>query len=334
MKVTCKKCGKIFDYDTYMGICPGCAAYYSMSCSCNNDLNEELLHDKYSKSVEREYRKEKGESTHKYFDTDSVKEVFKQFADGAKGNADERYDERSGEKTDKSSISSNSNRSSSRTAGKSKNSMPGVAKAIIIFIVIVNFGLPILGGIFSVIGSIVDSGTVSLEDEIINFIDEEVEEDYFEDGYYDEEIHDNYDNRIINYDCDGVGWVVDICDAEFETQFSDVTESGYEIISIPYYIYGDMSDDADIPGKIAETSTPCVVLQDGSCVYPESKETIGDFLGIEEEDYSIFGISDNFTLPYGKLYFCVESGQEVGMMIDIIDDDGVVDTVLIEEIFE
>jgi len=304
MKVSCKKCGKIFDYDTYMGICPGCASYHSISCSCNNDFDS---HEKSSKYVVREYSDKKDDNRHKY------------------------YDERTERKTTGRATGKTTNRTAGRTASGTgpvnRNKMPGLVKGIIIFIVLVNFGLPVLGGIIGIVGSVFESVSDSLENEWDSHEDdwdsyeEEVTTDYEDSG-----MEETYRENELNYSYEDEDWSLHIVDTAVDSAFDGVLPEGYEMIEVTYVVQHEDTYDDFPPEMISENTIPYVMTSDGNCVTPQPREEVGKLLGYELEELEDSYITDKFNLPMGTMYFWVEEGQADNLLVNVISDGAIVET--------
>lgn len=55
MKVTCRNCGKRFDYDTYTGLCPKCSTYYQAASTANTSADTYTYSGTYSEPDEDIY---------------------------------------------------------------------------------------------------------------------------------------------------------------------------------------------------------------------------------------------------------------------------------------
>ena len=281
MKVTCKKCGKLFDYDTYMGICPGCAAYYSMSCSCNNEYEKELLRD---------------DDKHKYFDAETIK------------------------KTSVSKGAYKGGYGSSSSKRVSKNGKPAFVKAIILFFVIVNFVLPLIGGVFSAIFGIFDSGSASVEDAFVDFVEENIDSSLID---YDNAYETGY--RDVYYEDEEESSYIRVYNITYETELSEYLPDDTEIVSFYYEVY-DAWDDMIEPSEDMIMNTELYVkLDDGVFQGPEDAVFISKLMeqaGYDSEYISNVGISNNISGMAGNIYFCVRRDSVQALEIDIIDEEG------------
>ena len=55
MKVTCRNCGKRFDYDTYTGLCPKCSTYYRIDSTSKTSADTYTYSGTYSEPEEDIY---------------------------------------------------------------------------------------------------------------------------------------------------------------------------------------------------------------------------------------------------------------------------------------
>lgn len=315
MKVICKACGKKFDYDVYMGLCPKCSTYYrdGMGSSEQAFYNQGTdLQKRYDAHREKEERIDTVEQVLRRVTQPSVNQQNSSNQHKANQQARQGQPVRTNQQKVQSYQQSQRNvrqtentsrcyhgvsKEQRKEAGK-KNSVVKVITVIVIISMFILIVLPVSIARFSQ-----QRSQVLVQEEVVN--------------------NSVNQKKSFTYASEDAVYEISITDVKAEKGKWFGLPDGYEMIVLKYHI--DTDNEADIRDGNQIFSDvhmrPYLLTKSGEYLTPCYTYEIAEKKGWDYDEESEEGLSDQFWYKDGVLFFGVQKKQAEGLWINSYNYD-------------